>query len=75
MYDSTHRVALIFQSTLFSAYLRAQRSFKACNGDECKDQLIELTGQVLVVTKHIFKKISPHMAFNTIIKQDSTIFS
>uniref|UniRef100_M1DG64 Uncharacterized protein n=1 Tax=Solanum tuberosum TaxID=4113 RepID=M1DG64_SOLTU len=36
MHDFTHRFALIFQSTLDSAHSRSKRSFKACNGDECK---------------------------------------
>ncbi|KAG5580821.1 hypothetical protein H5410_051448 [Solanum commersonii] len=36
MHDFTQRFALIFQAKLISAHLRSQRSFKACNGVECK---------------------------------------
>ncbi|KAG5599494.1 hypothetical protein H5410_030864 [Solanum commersonii] len=36
MHNFTHMFTRIFQSTLTSAHSRSQRSFKDCNGAECK---------------------------------------
>ncbi|KAG5630366.1 hypothetical protein H5410_002083 [Solanum commersonii] len=36
MYDFTHRFAPIFQPTFVLAHSRSKRSFKVCNGAECK---------------------------------------
>ncbi|KAG5620855.1 hypothetical protein H5410_006073 [Solanum commersonii] len=52
MHNFTYRFAHIFQSTFASTHSRSQRSFKACNGAECKCMLTGPTGQILGVVMH-----------------------